>query len=142
MRKQSRVAAAGSTAHLLFCVENHPENIAPPAAAELYVGALSGTSVDAVDVALVRFGARPGLVATHSLPFPPALRAELLALGRDRQALLATTEKDWVRLPTIGGAGELRRTAIALPIELRFNESDANILDGLLDAIMPRNTRR
>ena len=63
-------------------MENRPENIAPPAAAELYVGALSGTSVDAIDVALVRFGARPELVATHSLPFPPALRTELLALGR------------------------------------------------------------
>lgn len=45
------------------------------------MGVLSGTSVDAVDAALVRFGARIELVATHTLPYPPALRAELLRLA-------------------------------------------------------------
>ncbi len=48
---------------------------------ELLVGVLSGTSVDAVDAALVRFGPRVELVATHTLPYPPELRAELLALA-------------------------------------------------------------
>lgn len=48
---------------------------------ELFIGVLSGTSVDAVDAALVRFGARVELVARHTLPYPPALRAELLALA-------------------------------------------------------------
>jgi anhydro-N-acetylmuramic acid kinase len=48
---------------------------------ELFVGVLSGTSVDAVDAALVRFTPRPELVATHTLPYPPELRAELLALA-------------------------------------------------------------
>jgi anhydro-N-acetylmuramic acid kinase len=48
---------------------------------EYFIGVLSGTSVDAVDAALVRFGARMELVATHTLPYPPALRAELLALA-------------------------------------------------------------
>lgn len=48
---------------------------------ELFIGVLSGTSVDAVDAALVRFGPRIELVASHTLPFPPELRAELLALA-------------------------------------------------------------
>lgn len=47
---------------------------------ELFVGVLSGTSVDAVDAALVRFSPRAELVATHTLPYPTELRAELLAL--------------------------------------------------------------
>lgn len=48
---------------------------------ELFIGVLSGTSVDAVDAALVRFGPRIELVATHTLPYPPELRAELIALA-------------------------------------------------------------
>ena len=46
----------------------------------LFVGVLSGTSVDAVDAAVVRFAPNPELVATHSLAYPAELRAELLAL--------------------------------------------------------------
>ncbi len=48
---------------------------------ELFVGVLSGTSVDAVDVALVRFAPAVELLATHTLAYPPELRAELLALA-------------------------------------------------------------
>ncbi len=48
---------------------------------ELFVGVLSGTSVDAIDAAVVRFGPRVELVATHSLAYPSDLRAELLALA-------------------------------------------------------------
>jgi anhydro-N-acetylmuramic acid kinase len=48
---------------------------------ELFVGVLSGTSVDAVDVALVRFTPAVELLATHTLAYPPELRAELLALA-------------------------------------------------------------
>ena len=47
---------------------------------ELFIGALSGTSIDGIDVALVSFGPRPALVASHSLPYPEDLRRELLAL--------------------------------------------------------------
>ena len=48
--------------------------------AELYIGLLSGTSVDGIDAALVSFDG-PGLRLHHALtaPFEPALRAELLA---------------------------------------------------------------
>ena len=48
---------------------------------ELFVGVLSGTSVDAVDAALVRLAPHVELVASHTLPYPPELRAELLALA-------------------------------------------------------------
>lgn len=61
---------------------------------ELFVGLMSGTSLDGVDAALVRFGGdRPHCVATRFLPFPRALRDEALALQRPgsdqlRRALL------------------------------------------------------
>jgi anhydro-N-acetylmuramic acid kinase len=62
----------------------------------LYIGLMSGTSLDGVDGALVDI--RPGAITTLSaayLPFPPRLRAELMALqtaGHDeieREALAA-----------------------------------------------------
>lgn len=49
-------------------------------APDLYIGLLSGTSIDGIDAALVRFGPQPELVATHFVALPAALRTELLAL--------------------------------------------------------------
>lgn len=49
--------------------------------AELYVGLMSGTSLDGVDAALVACNAgRTECVASHYLPFPDDLRTEALAL--------------------------------------------------------------
>jgi Predicted molecular chaperone distantly related to HSP70-fold metalloproteases len=49
---------------------------------ELYIGLMSGTSLDGVDAALVDFSkGRSKLLATHFLPYPDALRAEALALN-------------------------------------------------------------
>jgi anhydro-N-acetylmuramic acid kinase len=47
---------------------------------ELFIGALSGTSIDSIDVALVDFAPEPTLLASHTLPYPAELRQELLAL--------------------------------------------------------------
>ena len=48
---------------------------------ELYIGLMSGTSVDGIDAALVDLGGkRPALLATDYEAYPPALRHAILAL--------------------------------------------------------------
>jgi anhydro-N-acetylmuramic acid kinase len=50
--------------------------------AELYIGLMSGTSLDGVDGVLADFGGgAPRVIAHESAPFTPALRDELLALN-------------------------------------------------------------
>jgi anhydro-N-acetylmuramic acid kinase len=49
---------------------------------ELYIGLMSGTSLDGVDAILIDLSeSRPSITATHFLCFPPAVRAEALALN-------------------------------------------------------------
>ena len=55
-------------------------------AAALYLGLISGTSADGIDVALAEFDPAPRLLATHTLPYDPALRAEILALAQSEVA--------------------------------------------------------
>ncbi|UXI68240.1 anhydro-N-acetylmuramic acid kinase [Tahibacter amnicola] len=48
-----------------------------------FLGLISGTSADAIDVALCRFTPTPECVATAAFPYPPDLRRRVLALARD-----------------------------------------------------------
>lgn len=48
--------------------------------AQLYIGLISGTSMDAVDAALVDLEGFPHLLASRSRPFDPILRKQLIAL--------------------------------------------------------------
>ncbi|NNJ84037.1 MAG: anhydro-N-acetylmuramic acid kinase [Gammaproteobacteria bacterium] len=63
----------------------------------LFIGALSGTSMDGVDAGLVDFGApRPALVASRMHPIPAELRARLISVctntGKDTVDELATLD--------------------------------------------------
>lgn len=71
----------------------------------LYLGVMSGTSLDGLDIALVEQGDRTTLLASHYIPMPSELRAELLALcasGPDEIAQSACAENEWVRLAAKG----------------------------------------
>ena len=67
----------------------------------LYIGVMSGTSLDGLDIALIDQGQRPKLIATLYRPMPEQLRYELLALcasGNDELARAAIAEQHWVEL--------------------------------------------
>lgn len=49
----------------------------------LYLGLISGTSVDGIDAALVRFAPRLEVIAARTFPYPDALRERVLALARN-----------------------------------------------------------
>lgn len=117
---------------------------------ELFIGVLSGTSVDAVDVALVRFAPAIELVATLTVPYPPELRAELIRLAvpgeneidrlgsadvavgrhfaRAVQALLATQPGARERVVAIGSHGQTvrHRPKAAVPFTLQIG--DPNVI--------------
>ncbi|MFJ4064235.1 anhydro-N-acetylmuramic acid kinase [Pseudomonas sp. NPDC089996] len=77
----------------------------------LYLGVMSGTSLDGLDIALIEQGEQLQLLATHYLPMPADLRQELLKLcssGPDEIARAALTENRWASL-----AGEGVRQLLA-----------------------------
>ncbi|MBT8769116.1 anhydro-N-acetylmuramic acid kinase [Metapseudomonas boanensis] len=70
-----------------------------------YIGVMSGTSLDGLDIALIDQTDRTLLLDTYYLPMPESLRSELLALcatGPDELARAATVEQSWVRLAASG----------------------------------------
>ncbi|MCQ4324736.1 anhydro-N-acetylmuramic acid kinase [Stutzerimonas stutzeri] len=67
----------------------------------LYLGVMSGTSLDGLDIALIEQGPCTRLLATLFQPMPAQLRHELLALcspGNDELARAAITEQRWAEL--------------------------------------------
>ncbi|MGH8184787.1 MAG: anhydro-N-acetylmuramic acid kinase [Rhodanobacteraceae bacterium] len=57
------------------------------AASLLYLGLISGTSADGIDVALVRFAPRLDVIAVRTCEYPPALRQRIVALARNTAAI-------------------------------------------------------
>jgi anhydro-N-acetylmuramic acid kinase len=71
----------------------------------LYIGVMSGTSLDGLDVALVELAPAIKLIATHYIPMPDSLRTELLGLcasGPDEIARSAIAQQNWVNLAAQG----------------------------------------
>ena len=67
----------------------------------LYLGVMSGTSLDGLDVALVEQTTQTRLLASRFRPLPDGLRREILALctsGPDELARAALIEQQWVTL--------------------------------------------
>lgn len=67
----------------------------------LYIGVMSGTSLDGMDIALIEQTSHTRLLATLYRPMPTELRSELLALcssGPDELARAAIAEQRWVEL--------------------------------------------
>lgn len=127
-----------------------PSQDSASATGELFVGVLSGTSVDAIDAAVVRFAPRVELVATHSLAYPDALRAELLALAVpganeiDRlgqadaavgrlfsQAVRELLEKAGLKsdaIRAVGSHGQTIRHRPGLPVPFTLQIGDPNLI--------------
>ncbi|BBH48374.1 anhydro-N-acetylmuramic acid kinase [Pseudomonas sp. KU43P] len=71
----------------------------------LYLGVMSGTSLDGLDIALIEQGEQPELLATHYVPMPSDLRQALLSLcssGPDEIARAALAENRWASLAAEG----------------------------------------
>ena len=71
----------------------------------LYLGVMSGTSLDGLDIALIENEPRVSLLATHYIPMPEPLRQTMLGLcasGPDEIARAALAEAEWVRLAAQG----------------------------------------
>ena len=64
---------------------------------ELFIGLMSGTSLDGVDAVLADFSGRPSIVSTHYSPYPAELRSEL-------QRLLQPGEDELARAAVLGNA--------------------------------------
>lgn len=79
----------------------------------LYIGVMSGTSLDGLDIALVQLSDTIQAVDTQFLPMPPLLREALLALcapADDELARAALAEQRWVDLVSEGIAQLLERS--------------------------------
>ncbi len=55
------------------------------AAGDLYVGIMTGTSLDGIDCVVAAFEARPVVVASHTYPIPSEIREELLSFATEQK---------------------------------------------------------
>jgi len=86
-----------------------------------YLGVMSGTSLDGLDIALIEQDQSTRLVATHYVPMPEALRSQLLELcasGPDEIARAAVAENQWVALAADGISALLASQHLA-PADIR-----------------------
>ena len=82
--------------------------------AQLFIGLISGTSMDGIDAALVRFGSHQcEAICTHSHPYPAPLRDELLEASRNPRSC------------TVDDVGRLDRQ-----VGECFRDAAQNLLDG------------
>lgn len=72
-----------------MAASSRPADPDRPRVGERYIGLISGTSVDAIDAALVEVtgDGRPHVVATHSAPWDEAIRDRLLRFARRNAAV-------------------------------------------------------
>ncbi|AHL74112.1 anhydro-N-acetylmuramic acid kinase [Stutzerimonas stutzeri] len=71
----------------------------------LYIGVMSGTSLDGLDFALIEQNSRTTLLSTHYEPMPSQLKQDLLDLcstGPDELARAAMAEHAWAELASDG----------------------------------------
>ena len=86
-----------------------------------YLGVMSGTSLDGLDIALIEQEERTRFVAALGVPMPDSLRSELLALcapGDNEIERIARAEQAWVRLAAQGIAELLAQQGLA-PTDIR-----------------------
>ncbi|WP_019341358.1 anhydro-N-acetylmuramic acid kinase [Stutzerimonas stutzeri] len=87
----------------------------------LYIGVMSGTSLDGLDFALIEQSQRTTLLETHYEPMPARLRKDLLDLctsGPDEIARAALAEQAWAELAG-AGVNELLLKAQLAPSTIR-----------------------
>ncbi|QTT86579.1 anhydro-N-acetylmuramic acid kinase [Pseudomonas chlororaphis] len=87
----------------------------------LYIGVMSGTSLDGLDIALIEQTPAIRLIATHYIPMPESLRAELLGLcasGPDEIARSAIAQQNWVKLAAQGIHSLLAQQQLK-PVDIR-----------------------
>ncbi len=87
----------------------------------LYIGVMSGTSLDGLDFALIEQSQRTRLLETHYEPMPARLRKDLLDLctsGPDEIARAALAEQAWAELAG-AGVNELLLKAQLAPSTIR-----------------------
>ncbi|TNJ32779.1 anhydro-N-acetylmuramic acid kinase [Arenimonas terrae] len=65
-----------------MAVDPQPVNDLPAGSGGLFLGLISGTSVDGIDTALVAFDPAPRLVFGRTYPLPPELAGEVLRLSQ------------------------------------------------------------